>query len=202
MGYPLTRRNPRNACSDCVFGSRHFAFLTLPSHPLARWTRDGHTLRARGSGGGGRTRCAHRRNRSGATTSAPVGYGSRLAVSAEFSVGSEGFDEAASITVTIAKDRPITATSAALTTETPPALVAPPVDPLPAACNAVFELPLPGGLHLLEEAEAPCAAVTGHDRNDESVVDLDRVAEEFLLVPQAPSVPILLGTGIDREGAT
>ncbi len=37
----LTRRNARNACSEGLFGSRRFAFLTVPSHPLARWTRDG-----------------------------------------------------------------------------------------------------------------------------------------------------------------
>jgi len=40
-GYLLTWRNPRNACSETVFGTRHFAFLIIPSHPLARWTRDG-----------------------------------------------------------------------------------------------------------------------------------------------------------------
>jgi len=37
----LTRRYPRNACSVGVSCSRYFAFLSVPSHPLARWTRDG-----------------------------------------------------------------------------------------------------------------------------------------------------------------
>ena len=38
VGVALTRRNPRNAWSNGGFGSRHFAFLTVPSHPLGRWT--------------------------------------------------------------------------------------------------------------------------------------------------------------------
>jgi hypothetical protein len=39
--YSLTRRNSRNACSEATSSSRHFAFLTVPSHSLVRWMFDG-----------------------------------------------------------------------------------------------------------------------------------------------------------------
>ena len=41
MGVAPTWGTARNACSDVVSGSRHLAFFPIPSHPLARRTRDG-----------------------------------------------------------------------------------------------------------------------------------------------------------------
>ena len=40
-GCSLTWENPQNSWSEADFGSRHFAFLTVRSHPLARCTREG-----------------------------------------------------------------------------------------------------------------------------------------------------------------
>jgi len=45
-GYRSTRGNARNACSGAIFVSCHFALMTDPSHPLARWTRDGGPTRS------------------------------------------------------------------------------------------------------------------------------------------------------------
>ena len=41
LGVSLTGGNARNACPDWVFASQRFSPLPAPSHPLARWTRDG-----------------------------------------------------------------------------------------------------------------------------------------------------------------
>ena len=38
---PLTWEYARNACPKRVFSSHRFALRPLPSHPLARWRRDG-----------------------------------------------------------------------------------------------------------------------------------------------------------------
>src|SRR5690606_6327398 len=37
----LTRRYARKPCGYWVFASHHFSLFPVPSHPLARWTRDG-----------------------------------------------------------------------------------------------------------------------------------------------------------------
>ena len=41
MAVAFTWGNERNALSEAISGSRHYAFLTIPSLPLAPRTRDG-----------------------------------------------------------------------------------------------------------------------------------------------------------------